>query len=127
VLFRSGGKATGIPLNKVDVGAYDAVVFIGGGGSAVYFNDPLALKIAKEAYAAGKVVAALCIAPTILANAGILQGKRVTCFRDEDASLRAAGAQYTGEGVTVDGNIITADGPKTAKDFGKAIAKALGK
>jgi len=122
-----GGKATGIPLNKVDVGAYDAVVFIGGGGSAVYFNDPLALKIAKEAYAAGKVVAALCIAPTILANAGILQGKRVTCFRDEDASLRAAGAQYTGEGVTVDGNIITADGPKTAKDFGKAIAKALGK
>ncbi len=122
-----GGKAMGMPLNKVDTNAYDAVVFIGGGGSAVYFNDSLALKIAKDAYAAGKVVAAICIAPTVLANAGILRGKRVTCFLGEDSSLRAAGAQYTGEGVTIDGKIITADGPKTAKEFGKAIAKALGK
>ncbi len=123
-----GGKVKpGITLNEVDVNAYDAVVFIGGGGSSVYFNDPAALDIARRAEAAGKVVAALCIATSILANAGILRGRKVTAFPSEEANLCARGADFTGASLTVDGKIITANGPAAAKEFGKAIAKALGK
>jgi protease I len=123
-----GGKVKpGKTLNEVDVNAYDAIVFIGGGGSQVYFDDQSALNIAKRAESAGKIVAALCIAPSILANAGILRGRKATAFPSEEMNMRAKGADFTGASLTVDGKIITANGPAAAKDFGKAIAHALGR
>jgi len=115
----------GIGLSDVDVSAYNAIVFIGGGGAEVFFNDPQALGIAKKAVESGKVLAAICIAPTILANAGLLKGKRVTAWRGEEQTLRAHGAIWTGEPVTVDGRLVTADGPKSGKEFGRAIVRVL--
>ena len=122
-----GGSAEpDISLREVSVDDYDAIVFIGGSGSSVYFNNPVSLDIAKKAASADKILAAICIAPSILANAGLLQGKQATAFSSEESNLRAKGAEWTGEGVTEDGNIITADGPGSARDFGRAIARALG-
>lgn len=122
-----GGTARpDLGLKEVDVNDYDAVLFIGGNGSSIYFNNPVALDIARKADAAGKVVGAICIAPSILANAGLLKGKKVTSFPSEESNLRAKGADYTGDGLTVDGRIITADGPSSARDFGRAVARALG-
>ena len=122
-----GGTARpDISLGEVDVNDYDAILFIGGNGSSVYFNNPAALDIAKKADAAGKIVGAICIAPSILANAGLLKNKRATSYPSEESNLRAKGADYTGEDLTVDGRIITADGPSSARDFGRAIARALG-
>jgi len=114
-----------LDLSQVNVKDYDAIVFVGGTGAEVYFNDSKALKIAKEAYEQDKVVAAICIAPSILANAGILEGKQATAFPSEASNLEANGARYTGEAVTIDGRIITAKGPEAASQFGNAIAKAL--
>jgi protease I len=114
-----------LDLGQVDVKNYDAIVFVGGTGAEVYFNDSTALKIAREAYEQGKIVAAICIAPSILANAGILEGKQATAFPSEASNLEANGASYTGEAVTIDGRIITAKGPEAASQFGNAIAKAL--
>ncbi len=122
-----GGTAKpDISLSEVNVDEYDAVLFIGGSGSAVYFNNATALDIARKADAAGKVVGAICIAPSILANAGLLRGKRATAYPSEEANLRAKGAEYTGEGVTVDGRIITGDGPTSAREFGRAVVRVLG-
>ncbi|MFH1107299.1 MAG: DJ-1/PfpI family protein [Candidatus Micrarchaeota archaeon] len=104
---------------------YDAVVFVGGSGATVYFNDRTAHALAKSFFDAGKVTAAICIAPSILANAGVLQGKRATCFESEAENLKSRGAEYTGEPVTVDGKVVTANGPAAAKDFGEAVAKLL--
>ncbi len=121
-----GGTVTpDMSLKDVDVGDYDAVLFIGGGGSSIYFNNPAAHDIAKKAVSAGKVVGALCIAPSILANAGLLKGRKATAFSSEQSNMRAKGCDFTGDGVTVDGKLITADGPASARDFGKAIARAL--
>jgi len=122
-----GGKArVDVNLSDVDAEGFDAVVFVGGGGAQVYFNDSRAQQIAVSAYEKGKIVAAICLAPVILANAGILQGKRATCFDGVYASqLEAGGAEYTGEEVTRDENIITANGPAAAKDFGSEIARAM--
>lgn len=115
-----------ISLDDAKVADYDAVVFIGGNGAQAYFGDSRAIEIAEEAYEAGKTVAAICIAPVILANAGILNGKRATCYDGEFASkLEAGGAEYTAESVVRDDMIITADGPASAKDFGAEIVKAL--
>ena len=113
-------------ITAVNPRYYDAVVFVGGPGAKVYFEDDIVLDMAKEAYGEGRVLAAICIAPSILANAGILSGKKATCFSSESSNLEAQGAEYTGNPVEVDGKIITANGPSAAKSFGEEIVKAVG-
>ena len=108
---------------------FDAVVFVGGPGVFDYLNDPKAHKVAQDAAASGKILAAICVAPAIFANAGVLNGKNATVFpSDEDKDiLLKGGANYTGAAVEVDGNIITADGPDSAKKFAEEIVKYLSK
>lgn len=117
-------KAT-LTLEKVNSQDFDAVVFVGGAGAAEYFNDATAQKIAKDFAEQEKIVAAICIAPSILANAGLLQAKRATCFSSETDNLREKGCSYTGNDVEIDGKFITANGPAAAKRFGQEIAQAL--
>ena len=105
---------------------YDAVIFVGGTGAAGYFNDATAKKIAQDAAAQGKLVCAICYGPSILANAGVLKGKRATCYDNQAENLKDNGADYTAAAVERDGKIITASGPKAAKKFAKAILEALG-
>lgn len=125
-----GGTAKAeISLRDINISDYKAIVFIGGPGSQQYFNDNDTLMIAKKAYYSNKIVAAICISPLILANAGILKGKKATVWDDSARTyskmLQAKGALYTGKDVEQDGSIITANGPGAAKKFGEAIAKAL--
>lgn len=112
-------------LKDVAVGNYDAIVFIGGPGAQEYWDDSVAHAIAQEAVAQGKVLAAICIAPTTLAKAGVLNDKKVTAFSSEAEALKAGGANYTGASVERDGLIITANGPQAAAEFAEEIAKAL--
>ena len=104
---------------------WDAVLFVGGGGAEVFFDDPAAHALAAKALGAGSVVAAICIAPSTLARAGLLSGRRATAFPSQEEDLVACGASWTGEPVTVDGRIITANGPEAATAFGEAVAEAL--
>lgn len=104
---------------------YDAIVFIGGSGSSEYWNNPIAHQLAKDIVAHDKVLAAICIAPVTLANAGVLIGKKATVFASEINSLKNKGSIYTGNNVEVDGKIITANGPQSAAMFGHAIVTVL--
>lgn len=63
----------------------------------------------RRQFDSGKLVAAICAAPMVLGTAGILQGKRATCSPGFQKYL--TGAEYTGELFTVDGNVITGEGP----------------
>ncbi|MDD5594209.1 MAG: DJ-1/PfpI family protein [Candidatus Margulisbacteria bacterium] len=114
-----------IALKNVKAADYDTVIFVGGPGSHGYFDDPTAQAIAQETHAAGKILAAICAAPSILANAGLLKGKTATSFADQGPNLTAKGAHFTGRGLEIDSNIITADGPAHAKEFGEAIVKGV--
>ncbi|WP_347273563.1 DJ-1/PfpI family protein [Candidatus Kuenenia sp.] len=116
-----------ILFTEIAVGDYDAVIFVGGTGSSEYWDNPTAHTIAKEASKANKIVGAICIAPVTLAKAGLLKGKKATTYSSTVNDIKSEGANYTGEGVEKDGNIITADGPVSAKKFGEAIVKALQK
>jgi len=111
-------------LHDVNANDFDAIVFVGGSGAAVYFNNQQALTLAKDFSKSGKIVAAICMAPSILANAGILNGKKATVFPSERDNINAVG-NYTGKSVEVDGKIITGNGPQATKEFGKKIAEAL--
>jgi len=109
-----------------DVGdEFDAIVFVGGGGAKVYFENQTALSLAQKYYEDGKVVAAICIAPMILGHAEVLRDKKATCWEGSAKDLEDFGVEYTGAKVEVDGKIITANGPKASGKFGKMIAKAL--
>jgi protease I len=115
-----------IALADAEAASYDAVVFMGGGGAQVFFDDPVAHALARDAFALGRVVAAICIAPSVLARAGLLDGVPATAFASQRDDLIAHGAQWTGVPVQVHGRIVTANGPEAARDFGTAIADLLG-
>ena len=106
--------------------SWDAVIFVGGAGARVFFEDEGAHQLARSQKAAGGVLAAICVAPTTLARAGLLSGVRATAFTSQESDLVGHGALWTGGAVTVDGNVVTADGPESAEKFGEAIAAALG-
>jgi protease I len=114
-----------ILIDQVKVDEYDAIIFVGGVGAQEYFNHPIAHKIVKEAVNKDKILAAICIAPRILAEAGVLKGKKATVWASEGKTLEEKGAHYTGKPVEVDGNIVTASGPQAAEEFAKSIIKLL--
>ena len=122
---RGGEAEAEITLEAVSVKDYDGVVFVGGGGSKLLFNNPTAQGIARDMFQQGKVVAAICLAPVILAKAGILQNKKATVVGTEAKTIGDLGAIYMGPGVYTDGKIVTGNAPKASHLFGKTIAEVL--
>ena len=121
-----GGKATAtLALASVQVQGYDAIVFVGGKGAKTYINDPKAHAIAQAALKQNKVLAAICIAPAILAEAGLLKGRNATSFEGVKDDLLAAGAHWKRNDVVVDGRIVTGNGPGAAAEFGRKIQETL--
>lgn len=72
-------------------------------------------------YDNGKLICAICAAPSILGHKGLLEGKKAICFPGFEAELK--GAVISSDYVAVDNNIITAKGMGSAVDFGIAISK----
>lgn len=104
---------------------YDAVVFIGGPGAAEYFMNPAAQALARSAAESGKILAAICIAPVTLANAGVLKGKRAVCFPSMADKLAQQGAIIGAGDFVQDGRILTATGPEAAQAFAEALVMML--
>jgi protease I len=121
-----GGKEMAkIALKDVNVAEYDRIGYIGGPGAHTLKEDGEARRIAQDTVKAGKPLGAICIAPTILAAAGVLQGKKATVWNEDGEQkgfLESHGAAYTGEPVTVDGLIVTGNGPEAAEEFGRVFA-----
>jgi protease I len=115
-----------VTLDQVRAADFDLVVFVGGFGAQAYYDDPKAHRLASDAAGEGKTLGAICVAPTILANAGLLKGRKATVWESEAKALVAGGATYTKAHVQRDGSIITADGPTSAAQFGAELARALG-
>lgn len=114
-----------IALPDVEITDYDRIVFIGGPGARELWDDGDAIDIATDIVEAGKPLGAICIAPGILAKAGVLKGKKATIWNTDGKQaevLTNAGAVFTDEPVTRDGMILTGNGPEAAEEFGKAFA-----
>ncbi|MDD3170664.1 MAG: DJ-1/PfpI family protein [Candidatus Pacebacteria bacterium] len=132
-LGRFGGEAEANALiDDLDVDEFDAVVFIGGPGAPKFLDNEASYKISREALDKGKVLAGICIAPTILAKADALKGRKCTVWSsDMDKSaikiLKEKGGIYREESVVVDGNLVTADNYEAARPFAEKIADILTK
>jgi protease I len=114
-----------LTVGQVEPEKFDAVVFVGGPGMAEIINDESLQVLAKKFYGEGKITAAICVAPAILAQAGILQGKNATSWSGVRETLEKGGASFSSKTVVVNGKIITAEGPTVAREFGEEIVKAL--
>ncbi len=116
-----------ITLRDVNPEEYAAVIFVGGVGARVFWDDPLAHKIARSFHEKGKLVCAICIAPITLAKAGLLKGIKATCWKGVAPLLESLGAIYKDVLVVESDDIITASGPQAAEAFKKAIVRKLRK
>jgi len=103
---------------------YSAIIIPGGQPGATNLkNNKRVLELVKEFYDEEKIVASICAGPTVLHEAGILDGKKVTCFPGYGDKL--IGAKVVNDIVVKDGNIITAMGPAAANYFAIKIVEAL--
>jgi len=115
-------------VQELENDLYDGVVLPGGVYNANSLaGSPEVLAIIRRHYEAGRLVAALCASPgTVLAEAaGILKGHRSASAPGFEDKVRAGGAEFTDEEVTVDGHVITGRGPGAALLFGLKVAEYL--
>jgi len=116
-----------LAVRVVNIAEYDVLIVIGGSGSPRLADYPEVINVVKRFHEQGKPIAAICLAPYVLAKAGVLNGKRVTVYPADFAlvELRRAGANYIKQPVVIDDKLVTADGPQSAKRFGEEIVKLL--
>lgn len=104
----------------------DGAALILPGGNPGYINlrnSDVVLRVVRDYYDGGRLVAAICGAPTVLAAAGVARGCRVTCHASVVAEMR--GYNLVDSKVVEDGNLITAAGAGISIDFALAIANRL--
>ncbi|NUM56264.1 MAG: DJ-1/PfpI family protein [Candidatus Hydrogenedentes bacterium] len=105
---------------------YDMVVLPGGMPGADHLdNDRRVHDVLHKMANSGKYAGAICAAPKVLANAGLLKGKKATSYPGFVDKMGLADVTYTGAPVQCDGKIITGRGPGTAMDFALALVEAL--
>jgi 4-methyl-5(b-hydroxyethyl)-thiazole monophosphate biosynthesis len=113
-------------LNKILGEEFDMIVLPGGQpGSTNLGQDERISGLLKRLARAGKYTAAICAAPAVLAQSGLLEGRRMTCYPGSLDPHSVAGMQYVEEPVVIDGPVITSRGPGTAMDFALQLIEVL--
>ena len=116
-----------ISIHDVDAGDYDALVLPGGVGNPDKMRlEEDALKIVRAFFTADKPVAAICHGPWLLAEADVIDGRKLTAWPSIRTDLRNAGAEVVDEQVVVDGKLITSRKPDDIPAFNQALLAAIG-
>ena len=115
-----------INIDEVDLENFDAVILPG--GSPGYKNlkkNKKVMAIIKEAFIKNKLIAAICAAPAVLSETGILKGKKCTIYPGMESELEKGGGIPQDKWIVEDGKIITSQGPATALPFAIKIVEKL--
>lgn len=117
---------TDTAAQDVDASALEAMVLPGGlPGTHNLEASPAVQSCMDRCVEQGKLVAAICAAPSILAHKGLLQGKNATAFPSFQKDLQEGGALLSDCYVVRDGQFLTARGMGVATQFGLALVEAL--
>lgn len=113
-------------LDDVSAENFDALVIPGGVANPDALRmEESALKIVRDFIAASKPVAAICHGPWLLAEADVLNGRKVTSWPSIRTDLRNAGAEVVDQEVVIDGNLITSRKPDDIPAFNSALIAAI--
>ncbi len=111
-------------FEEADLTDADMLLLPGGMPGSMNLNMHEGVRLALLAHdEQGKRIGAICAAPMVLGSLGLLQGRRATCSPGFETYL--TGAEYTGELFTVDGNIITGEGPAASFPYAYEILTML--
>jgi len=124
---KHGYEVAVLALDEVNPDEYAILILPGGKAPALLRKEPKALEIARSFFACGKPVAAICHGPQILISAGLLHGRRSTCYKSVADELKEAGAIYEDREVIVDANLVTSRQPADLPAFMRETMKLLGK
>ena len=113
-------------LDRALLQEYDMIVLPGGlPGADNLGNDARIIERLQSMSIAGKYTAAICAAPRVLARAGLLDGKRATCYPGALEANTVPGLDCRDTPVVMDGTVITSRGPGTAMDFALTLIELL--
>ncbi len=115
----------GMTLEQVISDSFDVLVVVGGSGCEVLWDNTTLHKIVQQFNDEKKTIAAICIAPVVLAKAGVLKDVEATAYPAVKDDIGVCGAKYTGADVEVCENIITCSGPSAVKEFAETILSTL--
>lgn len=113
-------------INSLVDQKYDLIALPGGLPGANHLMDSEILnKMLQAQNQAEGWIGAICAAPKVLVNAGLVEGKTITCYPGALASMETDGVTITEQAVVKDQHIITSRGPGTAMDFALALIEVL--
>jgi protease I len=116
-----------VKLGEMDPRKYDLLVIPGGNEAPDRMRQvPEILAFTKAMHDAGKTIGSICHGPWVLVSAGIMRGKRATCYKGCKDDLINAGAAYVDESAVIDGNVITSPHYRDNAAFMKAVLKVAG-
>jgi protease I len=115
----------GVAAESVSAADFDAVIIPGGFAPDRMRRNAAMLKLVRDCFNQGKIVAAICHAGWVPVSAGILKGKKATCVPAIKDDVVNAGATYVDQEVVRDGNLITSRTPDDLPAFCRAIIAAL--
>jgi protein deglycase len=122
VIGRSGiGLRADAKLADLDLAEFDLLILPGGPAVTELRKNAGVLKVIRSFDEAGKIIAAICAAPLLLEDAGILNGRAFTAHFSNHQEL----PNSTSERVMIDGNLITSRGAGTALEFGLVLVEKL--
>ncbi len=111
-----------VALSRVQGKLFDLLFLPGGAGVKNLRADPRVLEVVRQHHAAGRWLAAICAAPTVLNDCGLLNGKRYTAHFSVANELPAI---LSAERIVTDGKITTSRGAGTAVEFGLHLVALL--
>ena len=113
-------------IESIKQDEFDLIVLPGGLLGADNLRDNQQVQtLLKQQHRLGKPMAAICAGPKALAAAGVLEGKKITCYPGALNELKPTNFEITGSAVEIDGNIVTSRGPGTAMDFALSLIEML--
>ena len=112
-------------IDEVSIDEFDLLLIPGGHAPTKLKENKQVVQFVRDFFNSGKIVAAICHGPQVLAKAGVLEGKTITGVSKIQEELEAVGAVFKDEPLVIDGNLITSRVPVDLPMFVKALEKAL--
>jgi len=114
-----------VAFRDVNPADYDILVISGGKGPEKMRLDKDALEITRYFFKEKKPVAAICHGPQVLISAGVIRGRKITCWLGIRDDIIAAGALYEDSEVVIDENLVSSRSPADLYAFGREMIKLL--